>query len=111
VFDPSQQRQYDDGYNRHSTAALGESNPIETSQTSLISRMNAQVKHDNDHRDVQTEPRVYRDRAAATIQAAYRGYTVRKSLLCLNEKEKYLYNEFTQRVNQCISSADVSRIL
>jgi len=41
---------------------------------------------------------MYHDRAAAKIQAAYRGYSVRKSLPWLNEKQKHLQNESNKRV-------------
>lgn len=42
-----------------------------------------------------SERRVYRDRAAAKIQAAYRGYSVRKSL---HEKQKHLDAQLNKRV-------------
>lgn len=47
------------------------------------------------YRDFLHERRVYRDRAAAKIQAAYRGYSVRK---LLNGKQKHLENDFNKRV-------------
>jgi hypothetical protein len=48
------------------------------------------------------ERRIRRDRAAAKIQAAYRGYTVRKSLQWNNEKQKHLKSEFNKRVSLSI---------
>ena len=47
------------------------------------------------YRDFLVERRIYRDRAAAKIQAAYRGYSVRK---LLNEKQKHLNDECNKRV-------------
>jgi hypothetical protein len=41
---------------------------------------------------------VKRDRAAAKIQAVYRGYTVRKSMHWINDKQQRLNNEFNKRV-------------
>jgi len=47
-----------------------------------------------------SERRIYHDRAAAKIQAAYRGYSVRKSLPWLNDRQKNLDDEFNQRVKK-----------
>ena len=60
------------------------------------------IRPSSSSHDGQNERRIYHDRAAAKIQAAYRGYTVRKSLLSLNEKEKQLHSEFNQRVRSII---------
>ena len=64
----------------------------EVNKSSLVSRTSRRA-------NPTSEQRVYRDRAAAKIQAAYRGYSVRKSLTCLNEKQKHLHSEFNQRVS------------
>ncbi len=49
-------------------------------------------------RDPELERRVKRDRAAAKIQAVYRGYTVRKSIHWFNEKQQRLDSEYNKRV-------------
>jgi hypothetical protein len=49
-------------------------------------------------RDPLLERRVKRDHAATKIQAAYRGYTVRKSLDWSNQKQPQLRSEFNKRV-------------
>lgn len=61
----------------------------------------------NEHRDL-LERGMYRDRAAAKIQAAYRGYTVRKSLPWLNDKHKYLDDEFNKRVGFSLEKQIIS---
>ncbi|CAF0725174.1 unnamed protein product [Adineta steineri] len=48
-------------------------------------------------RDPILEQRIKRDRAAAKIQATYRGYTVRKSLSWINEKQNRLNSEANKR--------------
>lgn len=49
-------------------------------------------------RDPSLERRVKRDRAATKIQATYRGYTVRKSMNWINEKEQQLNSQYNKRV-------------
>jgi hypothetical protein len=53
-------------------------------------------------RDPLLERRIKRDHAATKIQAAYRSYTVRKSLHWSNEKQHRLNSDFNKRV--CSSS-------
>lgn len=43
------------------------------------------------------ERRIYRDRAARKIQAAYRGYSVRKSLPWLTDKQEHSTDEHKQQ--------------
>jgi uncharacterized protein YqiB (DUF1249 family) len=61
---------------------------------------NRLTDYHNEHlsSDPLLERRIYHDRAAAKIQAAYRGYSVRKSLPWLNEKQKHLQNKNNKRV-------------
>ena len=49
-------------------------------------------------RDPLLEQRIKRDRAAAKIQAAYRGYTVRKSTHWLNDRKQRLNDQANRRV-------------
>ena len=49
-------------------------------------------------RDPLLEQRIKRDRAAAKIQAAYRGYTVRKSIHWVNDRKQRLNDQFNKRV-------------
>lgn len=49
-------------------------------------------------RDPSLERRVKRDHAATKIQAVYRGYTVRKSLQWINDKQNQLDSQFNKRV-------------
>lgn len=49
-------------------------------------------------RDPLLEQRIKRDRAAAKIQAAYRGYTVRKSTHWLNDRKQRLNDQSNRRV-------------
>lgn len=111
-FDPLsyQHLQNDDGNLRYQTSHYDGNNGDmlkPSSVTRLSERLNSNHINDystptltngNEHRDLVLERRIYCDRAAAKIQAAYRGYTVRKSLPWLNEKQKYLNDEFNQRV-------------
>ncbi len=85
---PSSLYQHDDGNLRY-----------QTNNSDLIkSRLsNGRL---NDNRDLSIERGIYHNRAAAKIQAAYRGYTVRKSLPRFNEKEKHLHDEFNKRVKK-----------
>ncbi|CAF1156782.1 unnamed protein product [Rotaria sp. Silwood1] len=78
--------QHDDGNLRYQTL-----------NSETITHLNQSLSNINDHRDLLLERRIYRDRAAAKIQAAYRGYTVRKSLSWLNDKQKYLHDKFNKR--------------
>lgn len=50
-------------------------------------------------RDPLLEQRIKRDRAAAKIQAAYRGYTVRKSIHWLNDRKQRANNQSNRRVD------------
>lgn len=49
-------------------------------------------------RDPVLEQRIKRDRAAAKIQAAYRGYSVRKSIHWLNDRKQRLNDQSNKRV-------------
>lgn len=66
--------------------------------------MNGRLNHarPTDSRDLLARSKIYEDRAAAKIQAAYRGYSVRKSLPWLNDKSKSLDDQFNRRVNICL---------
>jgi hypothetical protein len=88
--------QHDDGNLRYQT----------NNSSTLSRRLNTnrltdyQLSNINEHRDLLSERGVYRDQAAAKIQAAYRGYSVRKSLPWLNDKQKHSDDEFNHRVKQ-----------
>ena len=100
--------QHDDGNFRYQKS-LHDANHIETIKPSKLSRMSGrsssndyrtrQLFNITDYHDLLSERRIYRDRAAAKIQAAYRGYTVRKSLPWLNKNAKHLYDKFDKLVN------------
>jgi hypothetical protein len=95
----SQHLQHDDGNLRYqiTNSELIKSRPI-NGRLNSNRFIDSQISNLNDHRDFLSERRVYHDRAAAKIQAAYRGYSVRKSLPWLNDKQKVLHDEFNQRV-------------
>lgn len=92
-----QHLQYDNGNLRYP-----EIHPAETNKSSQVSRTSRRSNQSSEYRDSALDRRVYRDRAAAKIQAAYRGYSVRKSLTCLNEKQENLPSDFNQRVKKNI---------
>ncbi|CAF0959170.1 unnamed protein product [Rotaria sordida] len=101
--------QHDDGNLRYQTShyEINNSETIRPSTlTHLSERLNSVHLNDyqnqpltniNDHQDLLLERHIYHDRAAAKIQAAYRGYTVRKSLPWLNDKQKYFHDDFNKR--------------
>ena len=57
------------------------------------------IKSRSNHSRLTDQRDLPQDRAAAKIQAAYRGYSVRKSLPRLNEKSQSLDDQFNRRVN------------
>lgn len=75
--------------------------------------MNGRLNHSRpiDQRDILAKAQIYEDRAAAKIQAAYRGYSVRKSLTRLNDKSKSLDDQFNRRVNICLLIFSLSCLL
>ncbi|CAF4320291.1 unnamed protein product, partial [Rotaria magnacalcarata] len=103
-----QNLQHDDGNLRFQTSQY-EINNSETLKPSTLTRLSERLNLNDyqtqslsnvhEHRDILLERHVYHDRAAAKIQAAYRGYTVRKSLPWLYDKQKYINDEFNQRPN------------
>ncbi|CAF3754296.1 unnamed protein product [Rotaria socialis] len=103
-----QNLQHDDGNLRFQTSQY-EINNSETLKPCTLTRLSERLNLNDyraqslpnvhEHHDILLERHVYHDRAAAKIQAAYRGYTVRKSLPWLNDKQKYINDEFNQRPN------------
>ena len=97
----SQHLQQDDGNLRYQFTNSELNKPRSTNGRLNTNRfIDSQVSTLNDHRDFLSERRIYHDRAAAKIQAAYRGYSVRKSLPWLNDKPKVLHDEYNQRVQK-----------
>ena len=101
-----QHLQQDDGNVRSHTSYYETNNVPETTKSSNLSRLprsgNSNRLTDYSSQQISNEllleRRIYRDRAAAKIQAAYRGYSVRKSLPWLNDKQEYSTDEHKQRV-------------
>ncbi|CAF4369803.1 unnamed protein product, partial [Adineta steineri] len=98
--------QQDDGNIRNQTSHY-DTNHSETNKSSNISRLSRGLNSNrlNDYsnhqvsNDLSSDRRIHRDRAAAKIQAAYRGYTVRKSLPWLNDKPNHYLENASININ------------
>ncbi|CAF1006900.1 unnamed protein product [Adineta steineri] len=108
--------QQDDGNIRNQTSHY-DTNHSETNKSSNVSRLSRGLNSNrlNDYsnhqvsNDLSSDRRIHRDRAAAKIQAAYRGYTVRKSLPWLNDKPNHLDNEYNnKRSNHYLENASIN---
>jgi hypothetical protein len=108
----SQYLQHDDGNIRYHPSYY-DTNGMDPSKSSAISRLSRSVNSTRlaEHpvqqlsTDLVLERGVYRDRAAAKIQAAYRGYSVRKSLPWLNDKHEHSSSESNRRVHTRFDSS------
>jgi hypothetical protein len=98
IIPPSYQHlQHDDGNIRYQTSIYGTNSRLSGRPNRLNEYQTQHLSNTDNHNDLLSEHRIYRDRAAAKIQAAYRGYSVRKSLPWLNEN--HLHSEHNKRVN------------